>query len=203
MPIDNPNSTVSGSAPVVIKTALGQHFRGVICKFPEQRQRTKRHADGTTSPVWKDAAQTKPSYELVVHLLAMPGTTAPVGNVTDNRIPEEGEYVRLILTGGAFKQWIDAEDALGFKARVGDIVEQVVSYGQTYDGPGNPTGAKLTSQAQCDAVPRGVTMGYYGELTIRAAEPSEASWDTRACQFYNDSQRPEMPAEPMASTAPF
>jgi hypothetical protein len=201
MPIENPNPTVSGSAPVVIKTALGQRFRGVICKFPEQRQRTKRHADGSTSPVWKDPAQTKPAYELVAHLLTMPTTTAPVGTVTDNRTPEEGEYVRLILAGGGYKQWIDAEDALGFKARVGDVVEQVVTYGMTYEGEGKPSGVQLTTQAQCDAVPRGVTMGYYGELTIRPADPSEAAWDAKACQFYNDANRPEAPAAPVH--APF
>jgi hypothetical protein len=177
---------------VIKATAIGQRFRGVLTDFPQRRDRTK--SDG--SPIINDRG--KVSQELVLHLLAMPGTTSVVGKAGEERPVVEGEAVRMIIKGGAFSSWIDAEKAhksvSPSGARVGDVVEWVIDHAQGWNEDGSKRGPELRSQADADAVPRGVSLGYYGPLTLRAASAAEAEWDDRACRMYRDGNRPVAPA---------
>jgi len=191
MPIEDPTPTTAG-APVLSHRAIGQKFKGVTCAMPEQRDRLKYDADAQTSrPMLKPDG--KPRQELVVTMMTI-ASTMPVGKIDEARIPVEGEVVRIILKGKAYGDWIDAGKELGAKPGVGYIVEIDTTVAQAYDESGHPTGPELTTQAEADAVPRGRSLGYYGPLKVRtAANPDEIAWDTKACAFYNDTNRPAAP----------
>ena len=163
--------------PVVKRTALGQTFVGAIVD-KQQRPLMKDN-----QPVLRDDG--KPRQELVVTLVAMPGTTAPAGIGETTGTPAPGDLVRLILRGGAYGDWIEATRQLGRGINVGDVVEQTTTHGQAYSATGAPSGPKLTTQAQIDAVPRSQALGIYGPITIRAAAPGEASWVTAAESAYH------------------
>jgi hypothetical protein len=182
MPIQDDTPTNAG-APVLSRTAIGQRFQGVTCLMPKSRDRLKNG-----EPIMNNRG--KPSQELVVTLLTI-GSTMPVGKVGEHRIPGEGEVVRAILKGKAYGDWIDASNALGVKPGVGYIVTLDTTHAQAYDESGHAMGGEIKTQAEADLVPRGRSLGYYGPLTIHApATPAEIAWDTKACQFYNDSLRP-------------
>ncbi len=188
MPIDDPTPTPT-AAPVLSRRAIGQKFRGVTCLMPEQRQMTKTDANGVSTPVLKPNG--RPKHELVVTLMTIK-STMPTGKIDEPRIPQEGDVVRAILKGKAFGDWIEASNALGRKVGVGFIVEMDTTIAQAYDETGQPVGGELTTQEQADAVPRGRSLGYYGSVTVRVPETAEeVAWDTKACQFYNDTQRPD------------
>ena len=196
MPIEVDDGGGSGS-PIVKKTAIGERTIGVLCAAPEMRQQTTTAGEKK----WKDEAKTKPRNELVLTLLAMPGMTAPAGIGGVVGVPAPGDVVRMILRGGAFGDWIDAKKELGFAPRIGDVVESTIEYGQAWSEAAAEVGGKLTTQAECDAVPRNTSLGYYGKLLVRAATPAEAEWDAKACAFYNDANRPD--ASVVAPVAPF
>ena len=172
-----PDTPTGSRYPVVRRAAIGETFIGAYIKH-EQRPILK---DG--QPVI-NANNGKPRQELVVHALVMPGTTATVGNADDNSTPAEGDVVRLILKGKSFSHWIDATDALKGVQRAGDIIETTIDQAQQYDANGAPTGKPLTTQAECDKVPRGRSLGYYGPLTVRAATPAEMPWVTKADEAF-------------------
>jgi hypothetical protein len=157
--------------PVVKRTAIGQTFVGALVKT-EQRNVIK---DG--APKLKDNG--KPQQELVLTLLTMPGTTAPAGIGDSQGTPAPGDLVRMILRGASFGQWIEAKQKHG-SLMTGDVVAHVTEYGQAYDADGKPTGGKLMTQAEVDAVPRSRSLGIYGTLTLRRSTPAEAEYATRA-----------------------
>lgn len=197
MPIPNDTPTTAG-APVLKHTAIGETFKGVTCLMPEPRDRQKRNTDGTSTPMLKPDG--KPRKELVVTMLVIE-STMPVGRVGEHRIPEPGETVRAILKGKSYGDWIDTGNKLSQQPGVGYIVEMSTTHAQAYDESGQPKGKEVLTQAEADAVPRGVSLGFYGPLVVREPEGAdEIAWDTKACQFYNDSQRP---AAPMVEEAPF
>ncbi len=205
MPIDVPSDGTGPGTPIVKKRALGERFIGAMCADPERRQSTK--TDGTP----KTKPNGDPRYELVVTCVTMPGTTAHAEIGGEGGVPQPGDVVRLIFAGGGFAQWIEALDAqkaaLGrtgrFDGRIGDVIEQTIEYGQAWNADGSKIGPELRTQAECDAVPRSQSLGYYGPLTIRAARPDEAEWDAKACQIYTDAARPDAQpsGEPFPATA--
>lgn len=191
MPIEE-STTEDGGAlvPVIKATAIGQKFVGAICAKTERRD--VLGADG--KPKLKDNGKAR--QELVVTCLAMPGTTAVTGKAGEERAIEPGDVVRFILKGGAYSEWIEAENThkervtkLG--ARPGDVVEREITHAQAWNEDATKRGGQLFTQAEADSVPRGVSLGYYGPLTIRAATPAEAEWDAKACAIYTDGQRPQ------------
>lgn len=202
MPIEYEGDGAGPGTPIVKKQALGEHFIGAMCAEPERRQVHK--PDG--EPVFKKDG--KPRYELVVSCITMPGTTAKAGIAGDEAVPDPGDVVRLIFRGGGYAEWIDAldkqRDALGVKGRflgrAGDILEQTVEYGQAWSADGTKIGGELRTQAECDAVPRTQSLGYYGPLVMRSATPAEAEWDAKACELFRNADRPVVtapePAEP-------
>lgn len=190
MPIDVPDEGGGSGSPIIKKQRIGEKFIGVICAAPETRPRFKPNGD----PVLK--ADGKQSNELVVTLLNMPDTTATASIGGSGGVPAPGDVVRLILAGGAFGQWIDAKKDLGFNPRIGDVVEQTITHAQAWEASGTRIGPEIRDQAAADQVPRGQSLGYYGDLVIRVATPAEAEWDAKACAFYNDTNRPDTPAGP-------
>ena len=186
MPITLDDGAKAAGHPVVKATALGQTFTGAVVRT------IQRDVLKDSAPVLK--ANGKPRQKLVVTLVAMPGTTAPVGLGDDIHPAASGEVVRLILRGGAFAQWLDAKKALGRGLQVGDVVTRTTTYGQVYGSTGAPEGPKLATQAQIDAVPRAKSLGIYGDLSIRPATPAEAQW-VAAAEAAHMEQRPAVSAE--------
>lgn len=174
------------STPVVKRQRIGERFVGALVRY-EQRDVLKRN-ERTQEMEKQLKPNGKPRQELVVHCVAMPGTTSPAGLGDDTRVPEPGTIVRLILRGGAFGDWIEArKDHRGGKIAVGDIVTQTVEYAQAWNPDGTTKGGKITDQAQADAVPRGTSVGFYGPLTLHVPDPAKhAQWITAAEQAHRE-----------------
>lgn len=183
--LDEPTAERS---PVLKRRRIGEEFTGMLVLAPEQRN---SHKDGKPAPkrdvtpaMLADPAvpdSKKYRQELVVTLLTV-SSTMKAGLGDNEDIAEPGDVVRLILRGGGFGQWIDAKKARG-ALTVGDIVKVTSTYGQAYTEAGSPSGPKLTTQAECDAVPRTQSLGIYGDLIIAAADASNstvATWLDKA-----------------------
>lgn len=169
--------------PVVKRQRIGERFAGVICETPHQRDVLKKNTTtGEMEPVRKSNGKNR--QELVVTLLALPGTDAVAGIGDSSGVPEPGDPVRMIQKGGGFAQWIEAKNAHG-KLHIGDVVEHVTEYAQQYNQDGDTVGGKITDQATADAIPRSQSVGFYGTLTIRSARAEEAQWVTKAVEHYN------------------
>lgn len=166
--------------PVVKRTAIGQTFVGALVAV-EQRDVLKEG-----QRVVKDNGKAR--QELVLTVMAMPGTTAPAGIGDTTAVPNPGDLVRVILRGAAFGQWIEARKTHG-QLETGDVVTQTTEYGQAYNAEGQPSGPKLTTQAECDAVPRSKSLGIYGSLTLRKPQPAEATWAQQADAAYHARQQ--------------
>jgi hypothetical protein len=166
--------------PILKRKVIGESFTGALVKAPEQRDVLKED-----KPVLKPNG--KPKQELVITLLALPGATmkAGIGDMVP-AVPLPGEIVRVIVRGLSFSQWIDAKKAHGGKLHVGDMVTVTTTHGQAYDANGNPTGGKLETQAECDAVPRERSLGMYGDITLRSASTDEADWVAKAEAAYRN-----------------
>lgn len=183
MPVAEPQA---GAArfPVVRRAAIGERFIGAYISH-KSRDVLK---DG--NPVLK--ANGKHQQELVIHALVMPGTTATVGNAENFAAPAVGDVVRLIVKGRSFAQWIECMDKLKGVQRAGDVVEMTIDQAQQYDANGAPKGQPITDQAAALAVPRGVSLGFYGPLVLRACTPAEMEWITKAGRTadYDDGSEP-------------
>lgn len=180
MPIEL-NSPTTARTPVLRRRALGESFVGALVNF-DQRQQIK-----DDQPVVK--ANGKPRMELVVTMVALPGCTMNAGLGDEESVPEPGDIVRVILKGGGFGQWIDADKALKPR-QVGDIVILTSDHAQIYSASGAPEGQPVTDQAAIDAARmKSKTVGIYGTLQIRRAGPAEAQWVTAAEAAYHEAQQ--------------
>lgn len=182
MPITLEEDQPRVSTPVVKRQRIGERFIGAIVRV-EQRDRMKKDADGTWQPMLKPNGKAR--QELVVHCLSMPKTTTVAGIGDDVGVPEPGTLVRLILTGKAFGEWIEARKShRGGHLNVGDVVVQDVTVAQAYDANGQPKGGEITDQATADKIPRGTSVGFYGPLTLH--EPKEQEWIDKAEAAYRN-----------------
>ena len=170
--------------PVLRRKRIGEEFVGALVRTTQRDVLKRDDATGTDRPVLK--ANGKPRQELVVTLVTISSTMA-AGLGEDVAVPEPGDIVRSILKGGGFGQWIEANGLLKPR-QVGDIVTLTSEWGQAYDAHGAPTGDKLTTQAQLDAVPRERSLGVYGSVAIRRATPAETEWVTAAETAYHAAQ---------------
>lgn len=198
MPIElDDNGPAGPRIPVLRRQRLGDTFVGALVKNPEQRDVLK---DG--QPQLKDNG--KPRQELVITMVAMPGTTMAAGIGQDPpAVAAPGTVVRTILRGGGFSAYIDAKGALGGRHQVGDVVTLTTTHGQAYDANGKPTGGQLTTQEQCDQVPRQQALGLYGDLTIRRATAADAQWVQMAEAEYLAQTATTLPdTTPAAAGAP-
>ena len=170
--------------PVLRRKRIGEEFVGSLVRTTQRDVLKRDDATGTDRPVLK--ANGKPRQELVVTLVTISSTMA-AGLGEEVAVPEPGDIVRSILKGGGFGQWIEANGLLKPR-QVGDIVTLTSEWGQAYDAHGAPTGDKLTTQAQLDAVPRERSLGVYGSVAIRRATPAETEWVTAAETAYHAAQ---------------
>ena len=170
--------------PVLRRKRIGEEFVGALVRTTQRDVLKRDDATGTDRPVIK--ANGKPRQELVVTLVTISSTMA-AGLGEEVAVPEPGDIVRSILKGGGFGQWIEANGLLKPR-QVGDIVTLTSEWGQAYDAHGAPTGDKLTTQAQLDAVPRERSLGVYGSVAIRRATPAETEWVTAAETAYHAAQ---------------
>ena len=170
--------------PVLRRKRIGEEFVGVLVRTTQRDVLKRDDATGTDRPVLK--ANGKPRQELVVTLVTISSTMA-AGLGEEVAVPEPGDIVRSILKGGGFGQWIEANGLLKPR-QVGDIVTLTSEWGQAYNAAGDPSGDKLTTQAQLDAVPRERSLGVYGSVAIRRATPAETEWVTAAETAYHDAQ---------------
>lgn len=170
--------------PVLRRKRIGEEFVGALVRTTQRDVLKRDDATGTDRPVLK--ANGKPRQELVVTLVTISSTMA-AGLGEEVAVPEPGDIVRSILKGGGFGQWIEANGLLKPR-QVGDIVTLTSEWGQAYDAHGAPTGDKLTTQAQLDAVPRERSLGVYGSVAIRRATPAETEWVTAAETAYHAAQ---------------
>ena len=170
--------------PVLRRKRIGEEYVGALVRTTQRDVLKRDDATGTDRPVIK--ANGKPRQELVVTLVTISSTMA-AGLGEEVAVPEPGDIVRSILKGGGFGQWIEANGLLKPR-QVGDIVTLTSEWGQVYSAAGDPTGDKLTTQAQLDAVPRERSLGVYGSVAIRRATPAETEWVTAAETAYHDAQ---------------
>jgi hypothetical protein len=117
----------------------------------------------------------------------MPGTTMEARIGDEGGVPAPGDRVRLILKAKGFGDWIEARrQRRRGRLNVGDVLVLETRRAQQYDQDGNPKGPKIEDQAAADAVPRNVTIGFYGPLIIR--EGTDPSWIEAAEQAYRTAE---------------
>lgn len=173
--------------PVLRRKQIGERFVGMLIDTPQSRDRLKKNdLTGAMEPMLKPDGKTR--QELVIKLLALPGATMRAGLGDDIDVPAEGTVVRAILKGKAYGDWIDATKPHG-TLQVGDVVMLDTTLAQAYDANGKPTGPELTTQADADAVPRERSLGFYGRIFIRRANPDEAAWVAKAEAAYHAAQQ--------------
>lgn len=186
--IELPDSGASTSTPVLKASRIGEVARIALVRH-EQRAMKKDNQEVINPRTGK------PRQELIIHGLALPGTTAVAGLGDQQEVPAVGTPCRFILKGKAFSQWIDARKAhRKGKLCVGDIVERVTEVAQAYDANGSPKGAEIRTQVEADKVPRGTSLGFYGTITL--AEGTDATMISAAeaaYQAWQDGQRMELP----------
>ena len=173
MPIVIEESSVTRT-PVVRRRQIGEEMRGLLIR-KEQRDRLKKD-DRTKEMVPVIKSNGKPAQELVLHLLILPGSTMPVGLGDEEGMPDAGTVARLILKGGAFGQFIDADNTLKPR-QVGDVVGVTSTWAQVYNADGDSVGGQITYNDEITAARiKGRNVGIYGDLTIARATPDLAQW---------------------------
>lgn len=184
MPIELQEDAPRISTPVVKRQRFGDKFVGAVVRIEQRDVQKRDETTGVLKPQLK--ANGRARQELVVHCIAMEGTTSVAGIADNNAIPQPGTECRLILRGGAFGDWIEARKThRGGSLNVGDVVVQKVEYAQAYTADGTPKGGKITTQAEADALPRTTSVGFYGPLTLH--EPKDQAVVAAAEAAYHKS----------------
>lgn len=179
MPITLDEPTTART-PVLRRRRLGETYRGLLVRT-ERRDMLK---DG--KPLLRTDG--RPRQELVVTLVTADSTmSAGLGDTED--VPTSGDIVRAILKGGGYGSWIEADNALKPR-QVGDLVTLTSTHAQVYDADGHPSGGQITDQPTIDKVPRGRTVGIYGDITIERCPPEMADLLTQAEATYMDTRKP-------------
>jgi hypothetical protein len=177
-------------APVIRQQRLGEIAYLAVIR-PEQRDRLRKNlTTGEMEPIpnGKDRqGRPKVKQEMVIHALALPGTTMEARLGDEGGVPAAGDRVRVILKAKGFGDWIEARRShRKGKLNVGDVLVLETRWAQQYDQDGNPKGPKIEDQAAADAVPRNVTIGFYGSLTLK--EGTEQRWIVAAEQAYREDE---------------
>lgn len=187
MTIELPDAGTS-STPVIKSQKIGEVARVALVRW-EQRP-MKRDGVEVINP-----RTGKPRHEMIVHGLALAGTTAQAGIGERQEVPAPGTPVRFILRGGGFGQWIEARKAhRNGKLCVGDVVVRTIDFAQAYDAQGAPKGSRITSQAEVDKLPRSTTIGFYGPINLEAsADEAMVAAAEAAYRAWQDNQRTVLP----------
>lgn len=179
------NDNRPASYPIIKNRKIGESCQLAVIRY-EQRARLSinsvtKNLEKIPNGVDRNG---KPKYkqELVIHALAMSGDmVAAIGD--QSGVPAPGDRVRVILKSKGFGDWINERKRhRGGDFNVGDILVLSTTHGQQYDQNGDPKGAELRTQAEVDAVPRGVSMGLYGAIGLH--EGTDPQWIELAEQAY-------------------
>ncbi len=173
------------SYPIIKHQRIGESCNLAIIRW-EQRDRLRKNT--TTNAMEKIPngvdRNNNPKFkqELVIHAIAISGDmVAAIGD--QSGVPAPGDRIRVILKSAGFGQWIEARKThRGGKMNVGDVLTMSTTHGQQYDQNGAPKGVKIETQEQVNAVPRGVTLGLYGPLTL--SEGTDPKWIAAAEDAY-------------------
>jgi hypothetical protein len=186
MAIELPD-TGSTSTPVIKSQKIGEIARLALVRW-EQRA-MKRDGQEVINP-----RTGKPRNEMIIHGLALPGTTALAGIGEMQEVPAPGTPCRFILRGGGFGQWIEARKShRNGKLCVGDVVVRTIDFAQAYDAQGAPKGSRITSQAEVDRLPRSTTIGFYGPISLEVAnDEAMVAQAEAAYRAWQDGQRTEL-----------
>ncbi len=174
----------SSATPVIKAQRIGEIARIALVRW-EQRPMMR---DG--APV-VNARTGKPRQELLVHGIAMSGTTALAGIGDHQDVPGPGTPCRFILRGGGYGQWIEARKAhRNGRLLVGDIVTRTIEYAQAYDAAGAPKGSRISDQAEVERLPRSTTVGFYGAIQLQpGTDQALIAQAEAAYRAWQDSQR--------------
>ncbi|MFM9089447.1 MAG: hypothetical protein ACKOPT_15190 [Cyanobium sp.] len=180
------NDGARPNAPVIRLQRLGEVAQLAIVRT-EQRDRLRRNfSTGEMEPManGKDRqGRPRVKQEMVIHAIALPGTTMEARLGEEGGVPAPGDRVRVILKAKGFGDWIEARRLhRRGKLNVGDVLTLETRWAQQYDQDGNAKGGKIERQADADALPRHVTIGFYGPVRLR--EGSERRWIEAAEQAY-------------------
>ena len=177
-------------APVIRQQRLGEVAYLAVIRLEQRDRLRKNFATGEMEPIPNGTdrqGQPKVKQEMVIHALALPGTTMEARLGDEGGVPAAGERVRLILKAKGFGDWIQARRThRRGKLNVGDVLVLETRWAQQYDQDGNPKGPKIEDQAAADAVPRNVTIGFYGPLTLK--EGTDPRWIEAAERAYRDDE---------------
>jgi hypothetical protein len=191
MPIELSDNRIP-SAPVLRHQVIGELACISLIRFEQRDRLRKNPATNQMERIQNGIKQDgSPKYrqELVVHGVAMDGTTMACKIGDDMHTPVAGERVRLILKGKSYGNWIEAVKAhrtAHGKLAVGDLVYLTTTHAQAYDQDGNPKGPEIRDQSQAAAIPRGVTVGFYGTLELAPAASPE--WQEHCEQLYHQDE---------------
>lgn len=190
MAIELPDQSNSSSTPVIKSQRIGEVARIALVRW-EQRAMQKEGKEVINPRTGK------PRHEMIVHGLALPGTTAMAGIGDRQEVPAPGTPCRFILRGGGFGQWIEARKAhRNNRLHVGDIVIRTIEFAQAYDAQGAPKGNRISSQAEVEKLPRSTTVGFYGPIAIESpTDPDVVAKAEAAYRAWQDNQRTELPAD--------
>ena len=184
------------SWPVLRHQRIGELAQLAIIKTEQRDRLAKNKITGALEKIpngQRADGTIKHRQELVIHAVVI-SSTMQVKQGEDFVTPPPGDRVRVILKGKGFGEWIEArKDHRGGKMCVGDALLLSTTHAQRYDQDGAPKGERLTTQAEVDKVPRGVTVGLYGPLEL--SEGTDASSIALAEEFYRaDTAIPLEPA---------
>ena len=169
MPIEINESANYVSYPIIKHRNIGECSRLAVIRWEQRAQLRKDSNTGQMVKVPNGMDRNNnPKYkqELVIHAIAVNGNMqAAIGDASS--IPASGDRVRVILKAKAFGDWIEQRKVhRGGKFQVGDLLDLQTTHAQQYDQNGIPKGAEIRDRAIAATVPRGVTLGFYGTLTL-------------------------------------
>lgn len=190
------------SYPVIRQQKIGEVANLAIVRFAQRDRLRKNLNSGALEPIPNGIdRQGRPKFkqEMVIHAVAMPGTTMEARIGDEGGVPAPGDRVRVILKTKGFGEWIEARRThRRGQLDVGDVLVMETRWAQQYDQAGTPKGTKIEDQAAAAAVPRNVTIGFYGPLTLKPG--TDAQWIDAAEEAYRADQAADR--QPIALAAP-
>lgn len=180
---------------------IGEVANLAIVRF-EQRERLRKNLNsGALEPIPNGTdrkGQPKFKQEMVIHAVAMPGTTMEARIGDEGGVPAPGDRVRVILKAKGFGEWIEARRGhRRGQLDVGDVLVLETRWAQQYDQAGTPKGTKIEDQAVAAAVPRNVTIGFYGPLMLQPG--TDPQWIAAAEEAYRADQSAARQPIPLAA----
>lgn len=194
------------SYPVIRQQRIGEQATLAIIRH-ETRDRLAKN------PITKELEKIpngvdrngKPKYkkELVIHCITMPNTDMEAKLGGEGGVPQVGERVKVILKAKGFGNWIEARKShRQGKLNVGDVLKITTDHAQQFDENGAPKGQKITTQAEVDKIHRGITVGFYGSISLAEPGTEDDKWIAAAEAAWRDDDRAKRAEAAIPAGAP-